>query len=65
MVNNAMRYLLDTNICIALIKDVPDVRRKVIDVLDLFAKKREGVDECCQCENVASGQFQFPIEDAA
>ena len=32
MVNNAMRYLLDTNICIALIKDVPDVRRKVIDV---------------------------------
>ena len=35
------------------------------EVLDLFAKKREGVDECCQCENVASGQFQFPIEDAA
>ena len=21
--------------------------------------------ECCQCENVASGQFQFPIEEAA
>ena len=21
--------------------------------------------KCCQCENVASGQFQFPIEDAA
>ena len=35
------------------------------EVLDLFAKKREGVDECCQCENVASGQFQFPMKDAA
>ena len=35
------------------------------EVLDLFAKKREGVDECCQCENVASGQFQFSIENAA
>ena len=34
-------------------------------VLDLFTRKREGVNECCQCENVASGQFQFPIEDAA
>jgi hypothetical protein len=21
--------------------------------------------ECCQCENVASSQFQFPIEEAA
>ena len=21
--------------------------------------------KCCQCENVASGQFQFPIEEAA
>ena len=21
--------------------------------------------ECCHCENVASGQFQFPIEEAA
>ena len=21
--------------------------------------------ECCQCGNVASGQFQFPIEEAA
>ena len=27
-----MQYLLDTNICIALIKDAPDVRRKIIDV---------------------------------
>ena len=35
------------------------------EVLDLFAKKREGVKECCHCENVASGQFQFPMEDAA
>ena len=34
-------------------------------VLDLFTKKREGVNECCQCENVASGQFQFSIENAA
>ena len=21
--------------------------------------------ECCHCENVASGQFQFPIEEAS
>ena len=35
------------------------------ETLDLFTRKREGVNECCQCENVASGQFQFPIEDAA
>ena len=34
-------------------------------VLDLFTKKRKGVRECCQCENVASGQFQFPMKDAA
>ena len=34
-------------------------------VLDLFSKKRKGVQECCQCENVASYQFQFPIEEAA
>ena len=33
--------------------------------LDLFTKKREGVRECCQCENVASNQFQFPMKDAA
>ena len=25
-----MRYLLDTNICIALIKDLPGVREKII-----------------------------------
>ncbi len=57
------------------------------ETLDLFAKKRKGVQECCQCENIAvtascgdsqpigtrtrranrgpSGQFQFPIEEAA
>ena len=35
------------------------------ETLDLFAKKRKGVQECCQCENVASYQFQLPIEEAA
>ena len=35
------------------------------EVLDLFARKRKGVGECCQCENVASGQFQFPMKEAA
>ena len=35
------------------------------EVLDLFAKKRKGVQECCQCENVASYQFQFPNAEAA
>ena len=35
------------------------------EVLDLFAKKRKGMGDCCQYENVASGQFQFPIEEAA
>ncbi len=35
------------------------------ETLDLFAKKREGVQECCQCENVASYQFQFPNAEAA
>jgi len=35
------------------------------ETLDLFTKKRKGVQECCQCENVASYQFQLPIEEAA
>ena len=35
------------------------------EVLDLFAKKRKGEGECCQCENVASAQFQFPMREAA
>ncbi len=35
------------------------------ETLDLFAKKRKGVQECCQCENVASYQFQFPMKEAA
>ena len=32
---------------------------------DLFAKKRKGTIKCCQCENVASDQFQFPMKEAA
>ena len=35
------------------------------ETLDLFAKKRKGVQECCHCENVASHQFQFPMKEAA
>ena len=23
------------------------------------------LQKCCQCENVASGQFQFPMKEAA
>ena len=34
------------------------------EVLDFFAKKR-AAGKCCQCDNVASFQFQFPIEEAA
>ena len=36
-----------------------------LETLDLFAKKRKGVEECCHCENVANGQFQFPMREAA
>ncbi len=35
------------------------------EVLDLFVKKRKGVGECCQCENVASCQFQLSMKGAA
>ena len=35
------------------------------EVLDLFAKKRKGVGECCQCENVASCQVQLSMKGAA
>ena len=35
------------------------------EVLDLFAKKRKGVGDCCQCENVASSQSQFTMKEAA
>ena len=36
-----------------------------VETLDLFAKKRKGKIKCCQCENVASDQFQFPMKEAA
>ena len=32
-------------------------------VIDAYPGVANG--ECCQCENVASDQFQFPIEEAA
>ncbi len=32
-------------------------------VIDAYPGVANG--ECCQCVNVASGQFQFPIEEAA
>ena len=35
------------------------------EVLDLFAKKRKDVGDCCQCENVASSQSQFTMKEAA
>ena len=35
------------------------------ETLDLFSKKRKGELECCQCESVASCQFQFPMKSAA
>ena len=33
--------------------------------LDMLAKKRKGGDKCCQCADVASFQFQFPMKEAA
>ena len=33
--------------------------------LDMFAQKRKGVVDCCQCANVVSSQFQFSICKAA
>ena len=33
-------------------------------VLPLIAQKRQGVSECCQCGNVASSQFHFPMKEA-
>ena len=33
--------------------------------LDMLAKKRKGVVDCCQCVNVVSSQFQFSICKAA
>jgi len=37
--------------------------KKELIVIDAYPGVANG--ECCQCVNVASGQFQFPIEEAA
>ena len=37
--------------------------KKELIVIDNYPGVTNG--ECCQCGNVASGQFQFPIEEAA
>ena len=34
-------------------------------VLPLIAQKRQGIDECCHCEDVANCQFQFSMREAA
>ena len=39
--------------------------RVTVETLDLFAKKRNGAEECCHCGTVASNQFQFPMKEAA
>ena len=45
-----------------LIKFIRRAKKELI-VIDAYPGVATG--ECCQCENVASGQFQFPMEDAA
>ena len=35
-----------------------------VATLDMLAKKRSGNRKCCQYESVASGQYQFPMEEA-
>jgi hypothetical protein len=34
------------------------------EVLELLAMKRKGKEKCCQCGNVASCQYQFPMREA-
>ena len=45
-----------------LIKFIRRAKKELI-VIDAYPGVANG--ECCQCVNVASGQFQFPIEEAA
>jgi len=45
-----------------LIKFIRQAKKELI-VIDAYPGVATG--ECCQCENVASSQFQFPIEEAA
>ena len=45
-----------------LIKFIRRAKKELI-VIDAYPGVTTG--ECCQCENVASSQFQFPIEEAA
>ena len=45
-----------------LIKFIRRARKELI-VIDAYPGVATG--ECCHCENVARGQFQFPIEEAA
>ena len=45
-----------------LIKFIRRAKKELI-VIDAYPGVATG--ECCQCENVASSQFQFPIEEAA
>ena len=45
-----------------LIKFIRRAKKELI-VIDAYPGVANG--ECCQCVNVASSQFQFPIEEAA
>ena len=45
-----------------LIKFIRRAKKELI-VIDAYPGVATG--ECCQCKNVASSQFQFPIEEAA
>ena len=42
-----------------VLKLIQSAKRSLI-LIDNWA-----MNECCQCENVASGQFQFPVKEAA
>ena len=41
------------------------IRRAKKELIVIDACPGVATGECCQCENVASSQFQFPIEEAA
>ncbi len=41
------------------------IRRAKNELILIDAYPGVATGECCQCENVASSQFQFPIEEAA
>ena len=48
-----------------VLKLIKFIRRAKNELIVIDAYPGVATGECCQCENVASSQFQFPIEEAA